>query len=158
MNHSPNRELYKKWHRERLLNITSGNVTDYDIVLTDLMKYCQRVCTQKIGYDQWNATSFVISATNEGLPMYPVSQSITNLTKPTKTLERLIKLGKIVIDNSEITRWCFQNSAIKSDWNENVKVIKGGGKDQKIDGVVAMIMALSSYLDFPSSSAGCFAI
>ena len=146
------------WKREGLLNITSGNVTDYDIVLADLMKYTRNICLQRCAYDHWNATQFTINATNEGLPMYPVSQSITNLTKPTKTLERLIKLGKIVIDNSEITRWCFQNSATKSDWNENIKVIKGGGKDQKIDGVVAMIMALSSYLDFPSTSVSCFAL
>lgn len=158
LNHSPNRQTYKKWKREGLLSITPGNVTDYDFVLVDLIKYSQNVCTQKIGYDQWNATQFIINATNEGLPMYPVSQSITNLTKPTKTLERLIKLGKVVIDNNEITRWCFENSAIKSDWNENIKVIKGGGKDQKIDGVIAMIIALSCYLDFPSGGIGFFLI
>lgn len=153
MLHSPNRESYRKWRNEKLLNITPGNVVDYDFILTDLMKHTQNYCLQKISYDPWNSTQFVINATNAGLPMYPCSQSITNLTKPAKTLERLIKLEKIVIDNSEINRWCFQNAAPKYDWNDNLKIIKGGGKDQKIDGVVAMLNALSGYLSQPIGSA-----
>ena len=157
IDHSPNRSLYKNWAREGFLRVSTGNVTDYDLVLTDLMKHTQNYTTIKIGFDNWNASQFTISATENGLPMYPVSQSITNLTKPTKTLERLIKMGKVVIDNNPVTRWCFENAAIKADWNENIKVIKEG-KDQKIDGVVAMIMALSTWLEFPSVSASCFAI
>lgn len=154
---SPNRELYKKWHREGLLKISSGNCTDYDYVLKDLLKHTEDRCLQKCCYDDWNATQFCISATEAGMPMYPVSQSITSLTKPTKTLERLMKLGKIVIDNNEITRWCFSNASIKSDYNENIKVIKGS-KESKIDGVVSMIMAISGWLDFPTVNASCFAI
>ena len=158
MNNSPNRIQYKQWVKNGYLNITPGNVTDYDYILAELKKRCENVCVQKVGYDQWNATQFVINATNESLPMYPVSQSINNLTKPTKTLERLIKLGKVVIDNNEITRWCFENSSPKYDWNENIKIVKGGGKEQKIDGVIAIIMSLSCYLDFPTSNVSCFAI
>lgn len=158
MNHSPNRTLYRQWKRQGYLNITPGNVTDYDYILADLKKYTEPVCTQKVGFDPWNSTQFVINAQNESLPMYSVSQSITNLTKPSKTLERLIKLGKVVIDYNPITQWCFENAAPKYDWNENLKIIKGGGKDEKIDGVVAMIVALSCYLDFPTTNVSCFAI
>lgn len=158
LRHSPNKVKYTYWVKTKQLNLTPGNVTDYDYILTDLKRQCDLMCTQKVGYDKWNSTQFVISATNESLPMYPVSQSISNLTRPTKTLERLIKLGKVRIDNNEITRWCFENAAPKYDFNENIKIVKGGGKDQKIDGVIAMIMALSTYLDFPSNNAGCFAL
>lgn len=155
---SPNRLKYQYWVKTNQLKMTAGNVTDYDYILNDLKKECEKFCTQKVGYDRWNSTQFVISATNESLPMYPVSQSIANLTRPSKTLERLIKMGKVVIDNNEITRWCFENAAPKYDWNENLKIIKGGGKDQKIDGVVSMIIALSCYLDYPSTNASCFAL
>ena len=155
---SPNKEKYRNWVKSGELKITPGNVCDYDYILTDLMKHTSNVCCQKIGYDRWNSVGLIIDATNNGLPMYPVSQAITNLTKPTKTLERLIKMGNVIIDNNEITRWCFQNSAPKYDWNENIKIIKGGGAEQKIDGVIAMIMALSCYLDFQPTNAGIFAI
>lgn len=156
--HSPNRVMYRNWVKQGLLTQTVGNVCDYDYILNDLKKYTANVCCQKVGYDRWNSVGLVIDATNEGLPMYPVSQAITNLTKPTKTLERLIKLGNVVIDNNEITRWCFENAAPKYDWNENIKIIKGGGPEQKIDGVIAILNSLSCYLDFPTSNVSCFAI
>lgn len=155
---SPNREIYKYWVQTNQLNITPGNVCDYDYVLNDLMKLYNTHTITKIGYDSWNATQFVISATENGLPMQPISQSISNLSKPTKTLERLIKMGNVVIDNNEITRWCFSNSTIKTDWNENIKVVKGGGKDSKIDGVIAIIMALATYLETPHYSGSIFTI
>lgn len=148
---SPNRELYKLWQRTKQLTITQSNVTDYDTVLNDLMKHYNNLCIKKVGYDDWNATQFVISATEQGLPMYPVSQSIANMSKPTKTLERLIKCGKVVIDNNEINRFCFKNAVCKSDWNDNIKIVKTS-RENKIDGVVAMIMALSAYLDTPQYS------
>lgn len=149
---SPNRELYKYWHRTGQLTITDGNVTDYDYVLTDLMKQYNNLCINKIGYDAWNATQFVIKATENGLPMEPVSQSFGSMSKPTKTLERLIRMKNVVIDNNEITRWCFANATIKTDWNENIKVVKGGGPDSKIDGVIAIIMSLAIYLSTPHYS------
>ena len=34
----PDRELYKYWKQTGLLNITSGNVTDYDYITNDLVK------------------------------------------------------------------------------------------------------------------------
>ena len=58
-------------------------------------------------------------------------------------------MGKIIIDNNPITRWCFANIAIKQDYNENIKPVKGGTANQKIDGAIAMIEALGIYLDQP---------
>lgn len=149
---SPNRELYKYWHRTGQLIITDGNVTDYDYVLNDLMRVYNMIRLDAAGYDSWNATQFIIKCTEEGLPMKPVSQSFGAMSRPTKTLERLVKMGNVVFDNNEITRWCFANATIKSDWNENIKVVKGGGAESKIDGVIGIIMALSVYLDVPHYS------
>lgn len=155
---SPNRELYKYWVQTNQLKLTPGNVTDYDFVLNDLMNIYNNYTIIKVGYDAWNATQFVIKATENGLPMEPISQSISNLSRPTKTLERLVKMNNVVLDNNEITRWCFQNVAIKSDWNENIKCTKGSGKDSKIDGVIAIIMALTTYLDTPRYNGGIMTI
>ena len=155
---SPNRELYKYWARTGQLIITPGNVTDYDFVLNDLMRLYNELNISKVFYDSWNATQFVIKATEQGLPMQPMCQSFGSMSKPTKTLERLIKMQNIVLDNNEITRWCFSNATTKSDWNENIKVVKGGGADSKIDGVVAIIMALGGYLSVPHYSGSIMAI
>ena len=42
-------------------------------------------------------------------------------------------MGKVVIDNNEITRWCFSNITLKYDHNDNVKPVKQEAQ-QKIDG------------------------
>ena len=146
-----NREKYRLWKNQHQLNITSGNVTDYDYITKDMLQWVDTVSIQKVGYDKWNATQWAIQATEEGLPLEEYSQSIGNFNQPTKELERLILSGKVVIDNNEITRWCFSNVHIKEDHNGNAKPIKTQ-KQMKIDGVIAMITALGCYLTVPHYS------
>lgn len=143
-----NSELYKDWKRKGYLTITDGNVTDYDYLLSDILKMNNVVYIDKIAYDAYNATQWAINATAQGLPLEPYSQALWNFNKPTKELERLIKSGKVVIDDNPITRWCFSNVVLKYDHNENVKPTKGESQ-QKIDGVISMIESLGIYLQSP---------
>lgn len=151
---SPNREMYKYWQRTGQLTVTPGNCTDYDYILTDLLKIRKRFTFRTLGVDSWNATQFQIGCTESGLPTTPISQSLANLNRPTKELERLIKMGsEIVIDNSEVTLFCFRNAVPKFDSLDNVKITKVS-YEYKIDGVIAIIMALCSYLDTPRFKGG----
>lgn len=144
-----NREKYRIWKQQGLLNITSGNVVDYDYITNDLVKWSKELQILSIAYDKWNATQWAIKATELGLPLEEYSQSIGNFNKPTKELERLILSDKAVIDNNEINRWCFSNVQIKSDWNDNIKPTKSTNSN-KIDGVIASIQALGVWLDYNS--------
>lgn len=145
LSNNSNAELYKKWQRLGLLTITNGNVTDYDAITTDIMKIGELVNIQSIAYDTWNSTSWAIQMTELNQPLEPYSQSLGNFNRPTKEIERLIKSDKVIIDDNEITRYCFGNVVLKQDWNDNVKPTKADPL-QKIDGVIAMIEALGIYL------------
>ena len=83
-------------------------MTDYDYILNDLMRIRDIVYIQKIAYDAWNATQFVINAEEKGFPMEPFSQALGNFNRPTKEMERLILSGRAVIDNNLINRHCFR--------------------------------------------------
>ena len=72
----------------------------------------------------------------------------SNFNKPTKEFERLILSDNVIIDNSEITRFCFSNVILKTDHNFNVKPIKYQDAN-KIDGVITMLQALGGYLSTP---------
>lgn len=146
---NPNSELYKKWKNTKQLHITSGNVTDYDYITNDMMRRNEYLRIFKVGYDKWNATQWAINAQDQGLPLEEYSQSIGNFNRPTKELERIILSGKAVIDNNEITRWCFRNVEIKQDWNDNSKPVKSS-RMKKIDGVISMIQSLGIYLTNPT--------
>lgn len=143
-----NAEMYKDWKRKGLLSVTPGNVTDYDYILQDILKWNDVVYIAKIAYDSYNATQFAIDATSQGLPMEPFGQSLGNFNRPTKELERQLKAGRVVMENNEITRFCFSNVVLKHDYCENVKPIKLTNQN-KIDGVIAMIEALGVYLQEP---------
>ena len=147
----PDRETYKLWKQQGLITITAGNVTDYDYITNDIVAASNILNIQKIGYDKWNATQWAIHATEIGLPLEEYPQTMGNFNRPTKELERLILSGDTVIDNNEITRWCFRNVELKSDYNGNVKPNKGI-KSKKIDGVIAIIQALGMYLTVPHYS------
>lgn len=145
LNTNPNRELYRLWQQQGNLIVTPGNVCDYDAALNELMKLNEEIQIVQLTYDSWNATQFAISATENGLPLVPFSQSIASLNRPTKELARLIMSGKVVIYDNPIDRFCFLNVVIKRDYNDNERPTKES-YNNKIDGVMAMIMALGGYL------------
>jgi len=144
---NPNEAYYRQWSREGYLIVTDGNVVDYDYI-RGVMKEIQDECPIiHVCYDAWNSTQWAIDCTEEGYPMQPFSQSIGNFSKTVKEFERLIKSGKVILDDNPITRWCFGNVELKVDHNENCKPIKEGmNKKKKIDGVIAILEALGGYL------------
>lgn len=142
------KDLYGEWRRQGLITITPGNVTDYDYILNDLTRIRDIVCIQKVAYDAWNATQFVINATDQGLPMEEFSQALGNFNRPTKEMERLLLSGRAVIDNNVINRHCFRNVIMARDRNGNTKPSKQF-EEKKIDGVIAKLEALGVYLMSP---------
>ena len=100
---STNSELYKYWKRHNYIDVTSGNVVDYDYILSKQIEISKKTYIANIAYDSWNATQWAINATSEGLPLTPYSQAIGNFNKPTKTFEMLIRQNKIIIDAENLS-------------------------------------------------------
>lgn len=150
-----NSYLYMIWKRENYLKVTSGNVVDYDFILKDQININDTNYIVNVAYDKWNATQWAINATSEGLPLSPYSQALGNFNGPTKTLERLIRTGQVIIDNNPIVRWAFSNVSLKIDHHENAKPTKANDeKSKKIDPVISMIQSLGGYLSNPRYSDG----
>lgn len=143
----PLKDLYKQWHKGGYLVLTPGNVVDYEYILADIRrKEDAGLYMARVSYDSWNATQFVIRATEEGLPMVSYAQNISSFTRPTKELERRILQGSAVFYSNPITRFCFRNVRMRIDHNGNQKPDKSQA-DNKIDGVIAAIEALGGYLE-----------
>ena len=143
---SPNREKYKLWVKQGFLNVTPGNVTDYDYITSKIQEINEEIPIVQISYDSWNATQFSIILTNLGFNMIPYSQSIGSMNRPTKEIQRLILSGKIELYKNDVDIFCFQNVRIKRDVNGNERISKESW-DLKVDGCVSMAMALGGYLN-----------
>lgn len=140
------KENYIKWVAGHYLQQTAGNVTDYNYITKELLAVNRSSEIHSIFYDQYNATSWAIQCTDEGLNMQPFGQSIGNFNNCTREFERLILAGKVVIDDNPINRYCLRNVELRQDFNGNVKPLKNAER-KKIDGVIAMLQALAGKID-----------
>lgn len=145
LDESINKNIYKNWISRKEAILTEGNVVDYDQILKDQVDLMQNNPYSLFTYDKWNATQWAINATQEGLPLEPYSQALGNFNQPTKYMEMIVRSGKCIIDYNTAVLWCFNNVRLKVDYNDNVKPDKNT-KEQKIDPVISMCMALGGYL------------
>lgn len=151
-------QQYQQWARQGYVNVTDGNVTDYDRITADIIRYNEQGNTiAMVSYDQWNATQWAIDCTSRGLPLRPYSQTTGSFNKPTREMERRIMGGGLTIDYNPITLHCFANVKIKVDVNGNIKPSKDD-YETKIDGVISMCMALGGYLTEPQTAPSIFVI
>ena len=102
---------------------------------------------KEIAYDRWNATQLVNDLTTDGAPMSTMGQGFASMSAPTKDLQRLIKRGTPEVPlirhgGNPLMRWQIDNFGVALDPAGNVKPDKANAGD-KIDGVVALIMALA---------------
>lgn len=150
LNSNKNRLMYKQFSEQGYINITEGNVTDYEYILKDIIKKNSTNEIELISYDSWNSTQFAISTTDAGFNMSPYSQSTNSINKPMKELSRLVMNGNLIIQENPVTKWMFNNVIIK-EYNGNIRPDKNS-RSEKIDGVMAMLMALGGYLNSPHYS------
>lgn len=144
---SSNREKYKVWNKQKFLQLTSGNVVDYDEVIKKIQQINLIVPIQAIAYDSWQSTAIIIKLTELGFNCVPYSQSIGSMNRPTRHIEMIARNGHLIIDDNPITRWMFANCELKEDWNNNAKVQKRNKcSENKIDGIAAACNALGHYL------------
>lgn len=145
---SPNKEYYKEWIRRGWATKTAGNVVDYDYILKEQIDINKKLYVAEIGYDSWNSTQYVINAEQAGLPMAAYSQTLGSFNKPTKFFEMLVRSGRCIIDANPALDWMFANVELKEDMYENCKPVKANAeKNNKIDGVIAVLEALGCYLN-----------
>ena len=82
----------------------------------------------------------------DSLPLSPYSQSMQSMSSPTKQMQKLFLDGKVIMDKNPVTTWMFEMAIPWYDANDNIKLKKINQEKDKIDGVVAAIMALAGYL------------
>jgi phage terminase large subunit-like protein len=94
-----------------------------------------------VGFDRWNAQYWVEEMTMNGYNMESVIQGAMTMSAPMKEMEADLIEKKINYNNSPVLKWCFTNTDIKQDENQNIRPVKGRDARRRIDGVVSLIDA-----------------
>jgi len=75
----------------------------------------------------------------------PVRQGVITLSDPMKNLKAEFQRHNIVYGNNPIDKWCFLNTAVKTDVNGNIQPCKKSDRTQRIDGLAALLDAYVVY-------------
>jgi phage terminase large subunit-like protein len=151
------RSIFSQAVTTGILRLTPGNVTDLNEIQEYIKQECERHNVKEIAYDPYNAAALVANLYADGLPVKKVGQGMAMLSNPSKTTEQLILKKAIHHDGNPFVGWQLGNCEVYTDVNGNVKVRKNeADPSAKVDGIIAMIMALHCHLDnvFVSDSFG----
>jgi len=136
---------YDAWAREGYINATEGNVVHYGAIEQMIIEDYEKYNILRIGHDRWGATQMAQNLSDAGIEIVPIGQGYKSMTEPMKEAEKLVLENKLHHFGHPVFRWNIDNTVAKTDPAGNIKPDKGKSKE-KIDGTVALIMALDGYI------------
>lgn len=146
-------DIFRVARQAGILHVTEGNVMDDREISDYIIAECNRNDVKEIGYDAYNAASLVARLHDAGLPVKKVGQGMAVLSNPSKHTEKLIMQHAIKHDGNPFVGWQLGNCEVYEDVNGNVKVRKNeADKSAKVDGIIALIIAMHCSLDNPAVS------
>ena len=132
---------YDVWHQQGFLETTEGNVVHYGYIEKFIEKLGETYHIREIAFDRWGAVQMVQNLEGMGFTVVPFGQGFKDMNPPTKELMKLTLEKRMALGGHPVLRWMMDNIFIKSDPAGNIKPDKEKSTE-KIDGVVATIMAL----------------
>ena len=139
---------YDLWIQQGLITATEGNVIDYKYIRKQIQDILTDYQIQNLAFDRWGANQLVLDLQDDGCPLEPFGQGFASMSNPTKCLETLLLGKKINHGNNKVLNWMSGNCQTSQDPAGNIKLEKKkSGRGNKIDGIVALVMALGIYLD-----------
>lgn len=136
-------ERYQAWVNSGHMIETAGAEVDYREILAEGLEANRSCPVKESPIDPFGATGLSHDLEDEGLTPVVVTQNYTNMSAPMKELEAAIESGRFHHDGNPIMTWCISNVIGKNlPGNDDVVRPIKQGNDNKIDGAVALIMAI----------------
>ena len=136
--------LWRTWERSGLVHIVSGDVLDHNAIADELAEILKPYKVQGIYCDRAYANNGALRLRDHyNFKVEWFNQGLLNICGPTKALETAILSKKIAHDGNPVLRWQVSNARLTlPDKNGNQQITKAKSSD-KVDGVLAMLMAFS---------------
>jgi len=134
------------WARSGYVHVTDGNLTDFDVVAEDLRRLCRDFDVQEIAFDPALSMYFAGKLVEEGLPMVEVTQRPLFFTQPLLQVENMVLGGALRHDGNPVMTWMVSNLVVKTSKFNELRAPTKERPENKIDGPIAMLMALGRAL------------
>lgn len=146
---------YALWMKAGHIRTTQGDVIDIETQVNDIMQISRDYPCLNLSFDPAKAYHGVIQglirAGFDQTKLDEFPQAITNMSAPTKELERLVMGAGLDHLNDPVLRWMLSNVQIYQDINNNIKPDKKRSRE-KIDGIVALINAIGGYMSLNNAA------
>jgi len=139
-------EHYRGWSVDGYLTLTDGEIIDFEVIKADILALCSKFELAELAYDPHQATMLVTSLMSEGVPVIEIGATVRNFSEPMKTVDGLIRERAIKHNTDPVMSWMMSNVVAKIDAKDNVYPRKERDEN-KIDGAVALIMAMNRALN-----------
>lgn len=145
---------YDLWVSQGLINATPGDSVDYDYVRNKINEFYEKYDLQLVLLDPWNAQGIAADLERDGIPREFFRQSFQMLSPAAKAFEIAMLHHQIRHGANPVTDWQIGNVAVETDPVGNIRPSKKRSTE-KIDGVVASIMAFSVAQTQTKLGGGC---
>lgn len=135
------------WARAGHVIVTEGNVTDFDVIADDLRKFCTEFDVKEIPFDPALSRYFATKLVEEGLPLVEIRQAPMFFTQPLIQVENLVLEKKLHFDANPVFTWMISNVEVSVSKFSGLKHPTKGREENKIDGPVALLMALGRAIE-----------
>lgn len=132
---------YDLWHKQGFLETTEGNVVHYDHIEHEIEQLGLKYNIREIAYDRWGAVQMSQNLEGLGFTVVPFGQGFKDMSPASKELMKLALEGRLAHGGHPVLAWMADNITVRQDPAGNIKPDKQKSTE-KIDGIVALIMAL----------------
>mgnify|MGYP003635935528 FL=1 len=146
-----NNASYKGWLIDGHLTETFGAVIDHAEIKQGIIDDHSRFDVQEVSFDPWNATMLSSALMDEGCVMVEIRATVQNFSEPMKWLEALILDGRFHHTGCPLMTWMVSNIVAHTDKKDNIYPNKAR-PENKIDGVIALLMALNRYINIENEN------
>lgn len=137
--------MYRGWELQGDIYATPGETTDFGIIEDEIKADGPGLNLQAVATDPWQAQQMIQSLKKDGMPAEEYRQTVANMSEATKTLDALMREGRIHHPGNAVLNWMIGNVVGHYDAKENVYPRKEMPQN-KIDGAIAAIMALGWFI------------
>ena len=133
---------FKQWERDGFINQAGEEVVNQKIIIRDIIEIAKDYKLKTFAFDRYQAFNGIVQDLHDsGLEGFEFGQGYKSMSQPTKELEGLVLGQKIAHGGNPVLRWQVGNVEISVDPADNIKMDKKKSRE-KIDGMVALVMAL----------------
>lgn len=134
------------------LSFTEGQTSNYPLIEETIFGAAKDYKLQAVAFDPWGAESSAQKLDANGVKVFKFNQRCNAYNEPASTFERAVIDGRVYHGGNPLLRWMIGNATVAINGEGLIMPSKRNSRD-KIDGVVACVMAMGCMIRTPAEDA-----